>query len=89
MRMRNAEETTGTAGTVTSIHRRGPDGTLGYGCRPALPHHLDGKPILLHGGMLLFEMVRVFPHPGPEGHGGRKEAGLRDCGPIWSIPRAA
>ena len=51
MRLRDAEETTGTAGTVTSIHRRGPDGTLADGC------HLKVKPILPHGGMLLFEMA--------------------------------
>ena len=57
MRLRDAEETTGTAETVTSIHRRGPDGTLGDGCCRALPHHLDGKPILPHGGVLLFEMA--------------------------------
>ena len=57
MRLRNAKETTGTAGTITSIHRRGPDGTLGDGCRRALPHHLDRKLILPHGGMLLCEMA--------------------------------
>ena len=54
MRLRDAEETTGTAGTVTSIHRRGPDGTLGD---RALPHHLNGEPILPHGGVLFFEMA--------------------------------
>ena len=57
MRLSNAEETTGTTGTVTSIHRRGPDGTLADGCRRSLPCHLDGKPILPHGGMLLFKMA--------------------------------
>ena len=71
MRLRDAEKTTGTTGTVTSIHRRGPDGTLGDGCCRALPYHLDGKPALPHGGMLLFKMACVFPHPGPEGHDGR------------------
>ena len=71
MRLRNAEETTGTKGTVTSIHRRGLDGTLDDGCRRSLPRLLDGKPILPHGGMLLFETARVFPHPGPEGQDGR------------------
>ena len=68
MRPCNAEETTGTTGAVTSIHRWGPDGTLGDGRRRSLPCHLDGKPILPHGGMLLVEMARMFPHPGPEGH---------------------
>ena len=63
MRLRDAEEMTGTAGTVTSIRPWGPDGTLGDGCRRALPHHLDGEPILPHGGVLFFEMARVFPHP--------------------------
>ena len=32
MRLRDAEETTGTTASATSIHRRGPDGTLGDGC---------------------------------------------------------
>ena len=57
MRLRNAEETTGTTGATTSIHRRGPDGTLGDGRGWALPHHLDGEPILPHGGVLFLEMV--------------------------------
>ena len=71
MQLRNAEETTGTTGAVAPIHRRGSDGTLGDGCRRSLPCHLDREPILPHGGMLLFEMARMFPHPGPEGHDGR------------------
>ena len=71
MRLRNAEETTGTTGAVAPIHRRGSDGTLGDGRRRSLPCHLDREPILPHGGMLLFEMARVFSHPGPEGHDGR------------------
>ena len=60
MQLRDAEETTGTTGTsgaATSIHHRGPDGTLGDGCRRALPHHLDGEPILPHGGVLFLEMA--------------------------------
>ena len=57
MRLRDAEETTGTAVTVTPIHRWCPDGTLGVGCHRALPHHLDGEPILPHGGMLFFKMA--------------------------------
>ena len=67
MRLRNVEETTGA---VASIHCRGSDGTLGDRCRRSLPCHPDREPILPHGGMLLFKMTRVFPHPGPEGHDG-------------------
>ena len=57
MRLRDAEEMTGTAGIFTSIHRRGPDGMLGDGCRRALPHHLNWEPILPHGGVLFFVMA--------------------------------
>ena len=57
MLLRDAEETTGTTGATTSIHRRGPDGTLGDRRGWALPHHLDGEPILPHGGVLFLEMV--------------------------------
>ena len=71
MRLRNTEETRGTTGAVAPIHRRGSDGTLGDGSCRSLPCHLDREPILPHGGMLLFEMARVLPHPGPEGHDGR------------------
>ena len=63
MRLRNVEETEGTAGAAAP--------TVGDGCRRSLPCHLDGEPILPHGGMLLFEMARVLPHPGSEGHDGR------------------
>ena len=51
MRLRHAEEMTGTTGAPTSIHRRGFDGTLGDGRGWALHHHLDGEPILPHGGV--------------------------------------
>ena len=57
MRLRDAEETTGTTGAATSIHRRGPDGMLGDGCSWALPHHLEGEPILPHGEVLFFELA--------------------------------
>ena len=57
MRLRDDEETTGTAGATTSIHRRGPDGTLGNGLGWAISHHLDGEPILPHGGVLFLEMA--------------------------------
>ena len=71
MRLRNAEVTTGTTGAVAPIHRWGSDGTLGDGRRLSLPCHLDREPILPHGGMLLFKMARMLPHPGPEGSDGR------------------
>ena len=57
MRLRDAEETTGTTGAATSIHRRGPDGTLGNGRRWAISHHLNGESILPHGGVLFLEMA--------------------------------
>ena len=70
MRLGNVEEMTGKTGAVAPIHRWGSDGTLGDGRRRFLPCHLDREPILPQGGMLLFEMARLFPHPGPEGHDG-------------------
>ena len=45
--------------------------TAGDGCPRTLPRHLGREPILPHGGMLLFEMARVLPHPGSEGYDGR------------------
>ena len=60
----------GPKGAAAPIHRRSSDGTLGDGRRWSLPCHLDGEPILPHGGMLLFEIARVPPHPGSEGHDG-------------------
>ena len=57
---RFAKETTGTTrttGAATSIHRPGPDGTLCNGRGGALPHHLDGEPILPHGGVLFLGMA--------------------------------
>ena len=57
MRLRDAEETMGTMGAATSIHCRGPDGTIGDGRGWALPFHLDGEPILPHGGVLFLEMA--------------------------------
>ena len=57
MRLRDDEETTVTAGATTSIHRRGPDGTLGNGLGWAISQHLDGEPILPHGGVLFLEMA--------------------------------
>ena len=57
MRLRDAEEMTGTTGAATSIHRRGPDEMLGDGHGWAIPHHLDGEPILPHGGVLFLEMA--------------------------------
>ena len=71
MRLRNAEETEGTTRAAAPIHRRGSDGTVGDGCRRTLPCHLVREPILPHGGMLLFEMARVLPHPGSEGYDDR------------------
>ena len=47
------------------------------------------EPVLPDGGMLLLEMARVLPHPRPESHDGGQEAGVRDCGALWGIPRAA
>ena len=64
MRLRNVEETEGTTRAAAPIHRRGSDGTVGNGCRRTLSCHLGREPILPHGGMLLFEMARVLPHPG-------------------------
>ena len=57
MRLRDAEETTGTTGAATSIHRRGPDRTLGDGRGWALPRHLNGEPILPYGGVLFLEVA--------------------------------
>ena len=71
MRLRNVEETEGTTRAAAPIHRRGSDGTVGDGSRRTLPCHLGREPILPHGGMLLFEMARVLPHPGSEGYDGR------------------
>ena len=33
-----------------------------------LPCHLGREPVLPYGGVLLLEMARVLPDPGPEGH---------------------
>ena len=72
-----------------SVYRRGPYGTPGNGCGRTIPHHLHRESILPDGGVLFLEMARVFPHPGPEGHDGRSEAGIRDVGTLWSIPGVA
>ena len=63
MRLRDAEETAGTTGAVTPIHRRGPDGALGDGRGWTVPHHLDGKPILPHGRVLFLKWLECFPIP--------------------------
>ena len=63
MQLRDAEETTGTTGAATSIHLRGPDGTLGDRRGWAISHHLDGKSILPHGGVLFLEKLECFPIP--------------------------
>ena len=57
MRLCDAEETAGTMGAVTPIHRRGLDGSLGDGRGWTVPHHFDEKPILPHGRVLFFKMA--------------------------------
>ena len=56
------------AGAAPPIHRRGSDGMIGHGRRRTLPCPFGREPVLPHGGVLLFEMARVLPDPGPEGH---------------------
>ena len=63
MRLRDAEETTGTAGTVTSIHRRGPDGTLGDVARP-YPITSTGNQYCLMVGCYF---SKCFPIPDQKG----------------------
>ena len=67
----------------------GPDGTPCNGCGWTVPHHFHRKPVLPDGGMLFLKMAQVFPHSGPEGHKGRSEASIRDCGALWNIPGVA
>ena len=73
-------------------------GRAGDGCGRAVPHHLLGEPVLPDGGMLLLELARVLPHPGPESHDGcpevgvrdcSAEVGVRDCSALWGISVAA
>ena len=61
MRLRNVEEMEGTAGAAAPIHRRGSDGTVGDGRRRSLPCHLEGEPILPHGGSYFSKWLECFP----------------------------
>ena len=85
----HVEEEAGAPRAVTSVHRRGSDGTTGDGRGRAVPHHLLGEPVLPDGGMLLLEMARVLPHPRPERHNGGPEVGVRDSSELWGISGAA
>ena len=66
MRLRDTEETTGTAGTVTSIHRRGPDGTLGDVARP-YPITSTGNQYYLMVACYFSKWLECFPIPDQKG----------------------
>ena len=70
MRLCHFEEEAGTPGIAAPVHCRGSDVMFGDGSGGAVPHHLLREAVLSDGGILLLEMARVFPHPGPEGHDG-------------------
>ena len=61
MRLRNVEETKGTAGAAAPIHRRGCDGTLGDGRPSPYPVTSTGNQYCLMVGCYFSKWLECFP----------------------------